>query len=120
MGSSLGGVVSFFLAWQWDTVFGKAACLSSTFGHQDDLEQRVAAEAKKDARFYIDSAWKRDNYEVTRSMCNLLAGKGYKFGEDLLYFSFPNDVHNEQSWSLRCHLPFQFFFGKSVKVAPNL
>ena len=120
MGSSLGGVVSFYLAWNFPAVFGKAACLSSTFAHQDDLMKRVAAEPKKDARFYIDSAWRRDNFEVTRTMCNLLAGKDYKFGEDLLYFSFPSDVHNEQSWSLRCHLPFQFFFGKPVKVVPNL
>src|SRR5438552_12045771 len=31
MGSSLGGVVSFYLGWQWPEVFGKIACLSSTF-----------------------------------------------------------------------------------------
>src|SRR5204862_137756 len=27
MGSSLGGVVSFYLGWQWPDVFGKVACL---------------------------------------------------------------------------------------------
>src|SRR6266536_3470829 len=32
MGSSLGGVVSFYLGWQWPDVFGKVACLSSTIG----------------------------------------------------------------------------------------
>src|SRR5438876_131350 len=31
MGSSLGGVVSFYVGWQWSEVFGKIACLSSTF-----------------------------------------------------------------------------------------
>ncbi|HBP18221.1 MAG TPA: hypothetical protein DEA08_10565, partial [Planctomycetes bacterium] len=31
MGSSLGGVVSFYLAWQYPQVFGNVACLSSTF-----------------------------------------------------------------------------------------
>src|SRR6266480_6324125 len=31
MGSSLGGVVSFYVGWQWSEVFGKVACLSSTF-----------------------------------------------------------------------------------------
>jgi enterochelin esterase-like enzyme len=30
MGSSLGGVVSFYLGWQWPEIFGKIACLSST------------------------------------------------------------------------------------------
>ena len=32
LGSSLGGVVSFYLAWQWPEVFGSAGCMSSTFG----------------------------------------------------------------------------------------
>jgi enterochelin esterase-like enzyme len=35
MGSSLGGVVSFYVGWQWPEVFGKVACLSSTFGYRD-------------------------------------------------------------------------------------
>src|SRR6266702_4226468 len=37
MGSSLGGVVSFYLGWQWPEVFGKVACLSSTFTYRDNL-----------------------------------------------------------------------------------
>ena len=48
MGSSLGGVVSFYLGWQWPEVFGKVACLSSTFTFQDDLLERVLAEPKRD------------------------------------------------------------------------
>ena len=42
MGSSLGGVVSFYLGWQGPDMFGKVACLSSTFGYRDDLIERVA------------------------------------------------------------------------------
>lgn len=49
MGSSLGGVVSLYLAWQHPQVFGKAACLSSTFGYRDDLRQRIGSEAKRNA-----------------------------------------------------------------------
>jgi predicted alpha/beta superfamily hydrolase len=112
MGSSLGGVVSFYLAWQWPGVFGNAACMSSTFTYNDDLMKRVMAEEKRDVRFYLDSGWPRDNYEVTRSMRDLLARRGYRFGEELLYFAFPNALHDERSWSTRSHLPFQFFFGK--------
>ena len=47
MGSSLGGVVSFYLGWQWPDVFGKIACLSSTFAYRDDLLERIAAEPKR-------------------------------------------------------------------------
>src|SRR5262249_37055433 len=46
IGSSLGGVVSFFMAWEWPEVFGRAACLSSTFGWKDDLIERVLREPK--------------------------------------------------------------------------
>ncbi len=112
MGSSLGGVVSFYLGWQWPDVFGNAACMSSTFTYNDDLLERVANEPKRDVRFYLDSGWPGDNYEVTRSMRDLLVRRGYTFGRDLLYFAFPHDLHNERFWAMRSHLPFQFFFGQ--------
>ncbi len=112
MGSSLGGVVSFFLGRQYPHVFGKAACLSSTFGYQDDLMERVRKEPKVDVRFYIDSGWPEDNYENTTAMRDALLASGHQFGRDVLYFAFPGALHNESSWAARCHLPFQFFFGK--------
>lgn len=111
MGSSLGGVVSFFLAWQWPEVFGNAACLSSTFGYQDDLHERVESEMKRDVKIYLDSGWPRDNYEPTRAMRNALRGAGYREGLDLFYLAFPRARHNEEAWSMRAHIPFQFFFG---------
>ncbi len=111
MGSSLGGVVSFFLAWEWPQVFGNAACLSSTFGYQDDLHERVESEMKRDVKFYLDSGWPRDNYEPTRAMRNALRGSGYREGENLFYLAFPRAQHNEQAWSMRAHIPFLFFFG---------
>ncbi|HEX8144071.1 MAG TPA: alpha/beta hydrolase-fold protein [Pyrinomonadaceae bacterium] len=113
MGSSLGGVVSMYLAWQWPEVFGKAGCLSSTFTYRDDLMQRIASEPKRAIRVYIDSGWPGDNYEATRSMRDVLARAGYEFGKDLLYFAFPNALHSETYWSMRSHIPFQFFFGKT-------
>lgn len=112
MGSSLGGVVSLYLAWQWPQIFGKAACLSSTFGYRDNLLERIASEPKRPITIYLDSGWPGDNYEVTRSMRDLLARRGYRFGEDLLYFAFPEALHHEVYWAMRSHIPFQFFFGK--------
>ncbi len=112
MGSSLGGVVSFYLAWQWPEVFGHAGCLSSTFGYRDDLLARVAAEPKRSGKIYLDSGWPRDNYEVTRVMKNLLLHRGYREGRDVFHLAFPRAAHNEQSWAMRAHIPFQFFFGE--------
>lgn len=110
LGSSLGGVVSLYLGWEFPEVFGSVGCLSSTFGYRDDLARRVATEAKRDLRIYLDSGWPGDNYEVTRGMRNALVRRGYRPGRDLLYLAFPQGRHEEQSWAARAHIPFQFFF----------
>ena len=121
MGSSLGGVVSFHLAWQYPDLIGKAACMSSTFGYQDDLRERVSREAKRPSTFYLDSGWPHDNYEATRSMRALLLRRGYHSGIDLHYFAFPEGTHNERSWAVRTHIPFQLFFGhKGVSTAASI
>ena len=112
MGSSLGGVVSFYLGWQWPEVFGKVACLSSTFTYRDDLLERVSAEPKRKIQIYLDSGWPGDNYEATRSMRDRLIWKGYGPGSDLFYLAFPEAKHDENAWAARSSIPFQFLFGK--------
>ena len=112
MGSSLGGVVSFYLGWQWPDVFGKVACLSSTFAYRDNLLERVFAEPKRKLRIYLDSGWPADNYEPTRSMRDRLIWKGYRPGSELFYLAFPEAKHDENTWAVRSPIPFQFLFGK--------
>ena len=117
MGSSLGGVVSFYIGWQWPEVFGNVGCLSSTFSHKDNLVQRVLNEGYRDVRFYIDSGWPGDNYEVGLAMAVALAERGYRYGHDFLYFAFPNAEHTERDWGQRLHLPFQFFAGRPAVIS---
>lgn len=112
MGSSLGGVVSFYMAWQYPEVFDVAACLSSTFAHKDDLIERVLSEPKRNTRFYLDSGWPGDNYESTLAMAVALSQRGYRYGQDLLHVAFPLAEHDEGAWSERLHLPLQLFWGK--------
>jgi predicted alpha/beta superfamily hydrolase len=107
IGSSLGGVVSFYMAWEFPEVFGYAACLSSTFSHKDDLIDRVLSEPKHPSKFYLDSGWPGDNYEVTLAMAMALARRGYRVREDFLHLVFPLDEHDERAWGKRLHLPLQ-------------
>ncbi len=99
-------------------VFGMAASMSGTFGYQDDLAERVTSEIQRDLRLYLDSGWPRDNYEVTRDMRARLVRRGFREGSDLLYLAFPQALHNETSWAMRAHIPFQFFFGKRPVSQP--
>jgi predicted alpha/beta superfamily hydrolase len=112
MGSSLGGVVSFYLAWQWPDVFAAAACLASTFSHRDDLIDRVLAEPKRASKFYLDSGWPGDNYEVTLAMALALQSRGYVPGVEFLQLAFPHHAHAEADWGSRLHLPLQLFWGR--------
>jgi predicted alpha/beta superfamily hydrolase len=112
MGSSLGGVVSLYLGWQWPDVFGKVACLSSTFTFRDNLLERVQIETKRNIRIYLDSGWPNDNYEATRSMRDRLIWKGYRPGSELFYLAFPEARHDENAWAARSPIPLQFLFGR--------
>ena len=119
LGSSLGGVVSFYLAWQWPEVFGMAGCLSSTFGWRDDLAGRVEREERRAVRFYLDSGWPGDNYEVTRGMRDRLMARGWEPGRDLFYLAYPEARHDERAWAGRLHVPFQYFFSGSRNGGGN-
>jgi predicted alpha/beta superfamily hydrolase len=77
MGSSLGGVVSFHVAWSHPDAFGMVAAMSATFGYRDDLVERVTNQERRNLRIYLDSGWPRDNYEVTRGMATALRTRGW-------------------------------------------
>lgn len=117
MGSSLGGVVSLYMAWEYPHVFGKAACLSSTFTWKDDLMRRVTDEERRPVRIYLDSGWPGDNFEVTRAMFDLLQRQGYEIGRELMYLAFPEASHSEADWATRLHIPFQFLFARYAQQA---
>jgi enterochelin esterase-like enzyme len=114
IGSSLGGVVSFYMAWQYPEVFGFAACLSSTFSYRDDLVDRVLSEPRCRSKFYLDSGWPGDNYEVTLAMAMALAHRGYRVREDFLHLVFPLEEHDEAAWGRRLHLPLQLGLGAAT------
>lgn len=112
MGSSLGGVVSLFMAWEYPQVFGKVACLSSTFTWKDDLMSRIRDEDRRDLKIYMDSGWPGDNFEVSRAMFDLLQRQGYEVNQDVMYLAFPEAGHSENDWATRIHIPFQFLFAR--------
>lgn len=117
VGSSLGGVVSFYMAWEHPDVFGYAACMSSTFSHADDLVERVLSEPKHGTKFYLDSGWPGDNYEVTLAMAVALSSRGYRVREDFLHLVFPLEEHDEQAWGRRLHIPLQLGLGHVTTAA---
>ncbi|MHC9541297.1 MAG: alpha/beta hydrolase [Vulcanimicrobiota bacterium] len=114
MGSSLGGVVSFYLGWEYPQFFGAAVCLSSTFGWRDNLMERVEKDPvgnRQSLRIYMDSGWPGDNYERNARMIFTLLSRGFKLGQ-VIHLAFPMAAHDENAWASRLHIPFQLFAGR--------
>lgn len=123
MGSSLGGLISFYLAWWHPKVFSMAGCLSASWMW---YQAEVFEEIRKDAmprprvRIYLDHGSEGDEGRyatVFKRMRDTLIKKGFVLRQDLEYFYGIGDGHDEGSWSRRVWRPLVFFFGK--ERAPN-
>lgn len=113
MGSSMGGLISFLIAWNHPDVFSKAACLSSSFYYQDDKAIEMVKKyngPKKKIKIYIDHG--EDGLVRGQKMFCTLTSKGYLIGSDIDYFYATGAEHNEKAWADRLERPLLFFFKK--------
>jgi predicted alpha/beta superfamily hydrolase len=123
LGSSMGGLFSFFGAWSRPDVFGRAACLSSSFWwDRRALVREVATGACPNPRpfLYVDSgaardplaedANLRDGYHHTMALRAALVGHCYEPGRDLHVLAFPGHAHDAASWGARLGVPLQLLF----------
>lgn len=112
MGSSMGGLISFYAGWHYPDVFSMAGCLSSSFYYNNDRSIKQVEEyagQKKHVKFYIDHG--EDGNVRGQRMFVELSKKGYVIGQDIDYFYSPGGEHNESEWAARLERPLLFFFG---------
>ncbi len=115
MGSSMGGLVSFLLAWKYTDVFGMAGCLSPVFVLDDvNILPLIRDNPKPQVRIYIDNG-SRGLDQRLQAGCNLavseLVLKGFIRGSDLEWHFDKDDGHSEEAWRKRLWRPLLFFFG---------
>jgi predicted alpha/beta superfamily hydrolase len=123
LGSSMGGLFSFWAAWTRPDVFGTAVCLSSSFWWADRFlvrDVQTGACPAPRPRIYIDSgasstgfeedASTRDGVHVTRAMYRALVGHCYAPDDDLHVLAWPGQRHDTGSWSSRIAFPLQLLF----------
>jgi len=111
MGSSMGGLISFYAAWYYPEVFSMAACMSSSFYYNNDSSIKQVEEyqgQKKHIKFYIDHG--EDGAIRGQRMFVELSKKGYVIGKDIDYFYASGAEHNEREWAARLDRPLLFFF----------
>jgi predicted alpha/beta superfamily hydrolase len=123
LGSSMGGLFAFHAAWSRPDVFGKAACLSSSFWWATRWAvRRARGGPAPDPRpvFYLDSGAApdpmepdpnvRDGFHHTRAMFRALTAQGFTPGVDLHRLVFPGQPHEPKAWGSRVGLPLQILF----------
>jgi predicted alpha/beta superfamily hydrolase len=117
MGSSLGGLISFLLVWNYPSVFSQAACLSPAFVIQDIDVVRLVQEYSgpdKHIRIYMDNGGVGLEQQLQPGcdkMLTALQARGFKLGENLEWFRDSDAEHSERAWSKRAWRPLLFMFG---------
>lgn len=121
MGSSLGGLVSMHIAARYPNAFDFVGAMSPTLGwgkrgegmaNETMLDRYGALPRMRRPKFYLDSGGgpgAGDNYDVTRSMADLLAERGYRWSRDLWHWHAPAAPHREDAWAARVFRPLRLF-----------
>jgi predicted alpha/beta superfamily hydrolase len=112
IGSSLGGLVSFYIGRRNPTAFSKLAALSSSFWWNGQALTREveASTTKLPVSFYIDAGTSSDGLTETTRMRDALVADRYTQGVDLYYYVAQGAGHNESAWAARLHLPLTYLF----------
>ncbi len=126
-GSSLGGLMSLYAAWERPDVFGAAAAFSPAFlPGQGVLIARLAATPHPDVRVYLDTGGREGSdlaidrvlplwswsfrHDVRRSRDALLSA-GLRESVDLRYVEVPDAAHEEAAWATRLPAALRFLLG---------
>ena len=106
-GSSMGGLISFMLAWEYPKVFAKAICMSPAFKIStiDYVKVVKASGRKADGQsFYIDNGGVGLESQLQPGideMIKALKEKGFRQNKDYFLIIDPQAKHFESAWAER-------------------
>ncbi|HKR60972.1 MAG TPA: alpha/beta hydrolase-fold protein [Pyrinomonadaceae bacterium] len=122
-GSSLGGILSIYLALKYPHVFGKAAVVSPSVwfanqyivGFVNQLPQQPAVRIWMDIGTREGSdAEAPQTVKGAQLLYETLLRKGWKPGRDLIYFEAKDAEHNETAWAARVEPVLKFLFPRGM------
>ncbi len=123
-GSSMGGKISFHLAWNHPDVYFGAACLSPAFTlgvGPGDIERIRAVRGAPDVRFYLycgaGDELERRLIGGQRAMARLLRARGFSARRgNLATVEDPLAFHHEAAWARHTEPWLRFLFGRRLKA----
>ncbi|MFK7937689.1 MAG: alpha/beta hydrolase-fold protein [Saprospiraceae bacterium] len=132
-GSSLGGLMSLYMAIEHQNVFSKAGVFSPSFWWSNQVYEHVRNKGKQaDMRIYFVAGEQesQDMIPDMRSMYNVLLGEGFE-EEELLFKSDSDGQHSEWYWAREFPAAYEWLFaglptsitdtesGQWIKISPN-
>lgn len=136
MGSSMGGLISFWLCWKHPEVFGRGGCLSSALTWDGKLVGKVFEDAPllageltatntfpRGVRLYCDygtlETMGTDFEAMHVKLGEWLAAQGLKADADFVVRKIPGAKHNEAAWRARLDEPLNFLFGSGHRTGKS-
>lgn len=129
MGSSLGGLVSLYLAWKYHHVFSMAGVVSPSvwWAFRDILHVVRTTKHKPPIKIWLDIGTlegrtidekEKITYAVrdVRDLRDVLIAKGFRLHYDLEYLEVEGGEHNEAAWAKRVDKILLFFFGAKQSI----
>lgn len=123
-GSSLGGLVSLYLALKYGDVFGRVAVVSPSvwFADKQIVHYVEALPKKPKVRIWMDIGTKEGSNSEdaqrtvsdARLLQETLIKKGWQPGKDLRYFEADGAEHNEKAWAARVEFILTFLFPRKM------
>jgi predicted alpha/beta superfamily hydrolase len=113
-GSSLGGLVSFYLGLTWPQVFGRLAVLSPSVwwaqGAMLQYVRRMRPEPRP--RIWLDMGLGEGPAMIKKcdELHRLLERRGWRDGVEMQYLRVPGARHNEDAWAKRVDPFLRFLF----------
>jgi predicted alpha/beta superfamily hydrolase len=124
-GSSLGGLMSLYAAYEHDDVFGQVAALSpSLWWDGEHMRMHAQAAGKPGARIYMDMGTLEedstvdedpqngidDNIDDLRAMRDTMTAQGFVLDTDLEVVEAEGHHHRENYWAMRFPAALAFLF----------
>lgn len=114
-GSSLGGLISIYLAANYPNTFGNASIMSPSIWWNEGESLKETDKIKEKYKFWIDAGTEEDKDDpgmvgYASMLYNKLTNKVSK--DNIMMFIDNGAGHNEEAWSVRIHAPLIYFFGK--------
>jgi len=109
LGSSMGGLISFYAFFHKPEVFGLAGAMSPSFWiGRGAIYDFVRKAPTPPGKIYLDNGTRENNAE---GMAKVLVEKGYVLNESLKYVKEEGGEHTESAWARRLPEALRFLLG---------